>query len=80
GCQAQCHSPSLPPTALRRELEELREEQQRLDEDTEQQEEAVPPAAYLTQLYYKISHIDWDYEADPTHVKGSEWPPGCPVP
>ncbi|NWR81950.1 SPC24 protein, partial [Centropus unirufus] len=25
---------------------------------------------YVTQLYHKITRIDWDYEADPTRIKG----------
>lgn len=29
----------------------------------------------MTQLYYKISRIDWDYEAKPAQIKGSECPP-----
>ncbi|KAF1422310.1 Kinetochore protein Spc24, partial [Spheniscus mendiculus] len=59
-----------PATALRRELEELREESRRLEEDTEREEDAVPSAAHVTQLYYKISRIDWDYEAEPAQIKG----------
>ncbi|NXS62835.1 SPC24 protein, partial [Brachypteracias leptosomus] len=58
------------PTVLRQELEELREESRRLDEDVKREEDAVPAPAYVTQLYYKISRIDWDYEAEPTHIKG----------
>lgn len=34
-----------------------------------------PPYSYVTQLYYKISRIDWDYEAEPARIKGSECPP-----
>ncbi|XP_025923811.1 kinetochore protein Spc24, partial [Apteryx rowi] len=64
-----------PPTALRKELEELREESRRLEEDTGPEDDAVPAAAYVTQLYYKISRIDWDYEAGPTQVKGIHYGP-----
>ncbi|NXN96965.1 SPC24 protein, partial [Rhinopomastus cyanomelas] len=32
--------------------------------------------SYVTQLYYKISRIDWDYEAEPGQIRGSE----CPLP
>ncbi|XP_029862813.1 kinetochore protein Spc24 [Aquila chrysaetos chrysaetos] len=62
-------------SALRRELEELREESRRLEEDTEREEDTVPSTTYVTQLYYKISRIDWDYEAEPAQIKGSECPP-----
>ncbi|NXV84830.1 SPC24 protein, partial [Calonectris borealis] len=67
-------------TALRRELEELREESRRLEEDTEQEEDAVPSAAYVTQLYYKISRIDWDYEAEPAQIKGIHYGPDIAQP
>ncbi|NXH09255.1 SPC24 protein, partial [Bucco capensis] len=59
------------PTSLRQELEELRASSQQLEEQPElQEEDSVPSAAYVTQLYYKISHIDWDYEAEPAQIKG----------
>ncbi|XP_074990417.1 kinetochore protein Spc24 [Calonectris borealis] len=67
-------------SALRRELEELREESRRLEEDTEQEEDAVPSAAYVTQLYYKISRIDWDYEAEPAQIKGIHYGPDIAQP
>uniref|UniRef100_A0A663F6A8 Uncharacterized protein n=1 Tax=Aquila chrysaetos chrysaetos TaxID=223781 RepID=A0A663F6A8_AQUCH len=35
--------------------------------DTEREEDTVPSTTYVTQLYYKISRIDWDYEAEPSH-------------
>uniref|UniRef100_A0A8C9FFD7 Uncharacterized protein n=1 Tax=Pavo cristatus TaxID=9049 RepID=A0A8C9FFD7_PAVCR len=41
---------------------------------TGMEDDAVPSAAYVTQLYYKISRIDWDYEAEPAQIKGSETP------
>ncbi|KAM6188609.1 LOW QUALITY PROTEIN: kinetochore protein Spc24 [Sarcoramphus papa] len=67
-------------SALRRELEELREESRRLEEDTEREEDAVPSAAYVTQLYYKISRIDWDYEAEPAQIKGIHYGPDIAQP
>ncbi|KAF1613541.1 UNVERIFIED_CONTAM: Kinetochore protein Spc24, partial [Eudyptes pachyrhynchus] len=69
-----------PATALRRELEELREESRRLEEDTEREEDAVPSAAHVTQLYYKISRIDWDYEAEPAQIKGIHYGPDIAQP
>ncbi|NXK48941.1 SPC24 protein, partial [Chauna torquata] len=62
-------------TALRQELEELRGQSRQLEEDGDREDEVVPSAAYVTQLYYKISRIDWDYEAEPARIKGSECPP-----
>ncbi|XP_068779029.1 kinetochore protein Spc24 isoform X2 [Struthio camelus] len=75
--QAQEAGTSLQASngALRKELEELREESRRLEEDTDREDDAVPAAAYVTQLYYKISRIDWDYEAEPTQVKGIHYGP-----
>ncbi|XP_074785954.1 kinetochore protein Spc24 [Athene noctua] len=66
--------------ALRQELEELREESRRLEEDMEREDEAVPSAAYVTQLYYKISRIDWDYEAEPAQIKGIHYGPDIAQP
>ncbi|XP_075594177.1 kinetochore protein Spc24 [Balearica regulorum gibbericeps] len=67
-------------SALRQELEELREESRRLEEDTEREDDAVPSAAYVTQLYYKISRIDWDYEAEPAQIKGIHYGPDIAQP
>ncbi|XP_064355246.1 kinetochore protein Spc24 isoform X2 [Dromaius novaehollandiae] len=61
--------------ALRKELEELRAESRRLEEDTGREDDTAPVAAYVTQLYYKISRIDWDYEAEPTQIKGIHYGP-----
>ncbi|XP_074881256.1 kinetochore protein Spc24 [Buteo buteo] len=67
-------------SALRRELEELREESRRLEEDTEREEDTVPSTTYVTQLYYKISRIDWDYEAKPMQIKGIHYGPDIAQP
>ncbi|XP_049666827.1 kinetochore protein Spc24 [Accipiter gentilis] len=67
-------------SALRRELEELREESRRLEEDTEREEDMVPSTTYVTQLYYKISRIDWDYEAKPAQIKGIHYGPDIAQP
>ncbi|CAN0022987.1 unnamed protein product [Bubo scandiacus] len=61
-------------------LQELREESQRLEEDVEREDDAVPSAAYVTQLYYKISRIDWDYEAEPAQIKGIHYGPDIAQP
>ncbi|XP_068277836.1 kinetochore protein Spc24 [Nyctibius grandis] len=66
--------------ALRAELEELREQSRRLEEAGEREEEAVPSAAYVTQLYYKISRIDWDYEAEPVQIRGIHYGPDIAQP
>ncbi|KAI6060845.1 kinetochore protein Spc24 [Aix galericulata] len=62
------------------ELEELRGQSRRLEEGGEQEAEAVPSAAYVTQLYYKISRIDWDYEAEPAQIKGIHYGPDIAQP
>ncbi|XP_066842564.1 kinetochore protein Spc24 [Anser cygnoides] len=66
--------------ALRQELEELRGQSRRLEEGGEREDEAVPSAAYVTQLYYKISRIDWDYEAEPARIKGIHYGPDIAQP
>ncbi|XP_064899909.1 kinetochore protein Spc24 isoform X1 [Columba livia] len=66
--------------ALRRELEELREQSRRLEEETERDEDAVPSAAYVTQLYYKISRIDWDYGTEAAQIKGIHYGPDIAQP
>ncbi|XP_039370043.1 kinetochore protein Spc24 isoform X1 [Mauremys reevesii] len=58
-------------SALRRELEELRAELGRLQDDMEDDAGMVNSATYIAQLYYKISRIDWDYECEHPHIKGS---------
>ncbi|KYO37482.1 kinetochore protein Spc24 [Alligator mississippiensis] len=66
--------------ALCMELEQLREEMQRLDQDVQEDASAVPPATYTAQLYYKISRIDWDYECGPVQVKGIHYGPAIAQP
>lgn len=66
--------------ALRQELEELRERSRRLQEDGEREDDGVPSAAYVTQLYYKISRIDWDYEVEPARIKGIHYGPDIAQP
>ncbi|NXD88955.1 SPC24 protein, partial [Halcyon senegalensis] len=39
-----------------------------------------PLCSYVTQLYYQLSRIDWDYEAEPTHVKGIHYGPDIAQP
>ncbi|KAM6394839.1 kinetochore protein Spc24 [Rhynochetos jubatus] len=73
-------SPFTAPTALRRELEELREESRRLEREAEGEEDTVPSTTYVTQLYYKISRIDWDYEAEPAQIKGVHYGPDIAQP
>ncbi|KAM6038296.1 kinetochore protein Spc24 [Chlamydotis macqueenii] len=69
----------LPP--CERQLEELREQRRWLEQDLERgEEEAVPSATYVTQLYYKISRIDWDYEAEPAQIKGIHYGPDIAQP
>ncbi|KAM6233195.1 kinetochore protein Spc24 [Porphyrio hochstetteri] len=42
--------------------------------------DVVPSAAYVTQLYYKISRIDWDYEAEPAQIRGIHYGPDVAQP
>uniref|UniRef100_A0A674KAX2 Kinetochore protein Spc24 n=1 Tax=Terrapene triunguis TaxID=2587831 RepID=A0A674KAX2_9SAUR len=58
-------------SALRRELEELRAELGRLQDDMEDDAGMVNSATYIAQLYYKISRIDWDYDCEHPQIKGS---------
>ncbi|XP_052635581.1 kinetochore protein Spc24 [Harpia harpyja] len=37
-------------------------------------------SGYVTQLYYKISRIDWDYEAEPAQIKGIHYGPDIAQP
>ncbi|XP_029440133.1 kinetochore protein spc24-like isoform X2 [Rhinatrema bivittatum] len=59
---------------LMKELEELREMedemermQKEVDEDTTT---TIPSAVYLAQLYHKVTRIQWDYDCDPTLIRG----------
>ncbi|NXX87312.1 SPC24 protein, partial [Urocolius indicus] len=64
-----------PLTALRLQLEELREESRRLDEDMEREDDTVPADVYITDLYYKITRIVWDIEAGLSQIRGIHYGP-----
>ncbi|XP_030331118.1 kinetochore protein Spc24 [Strigops habroptila] len=61
--------------ALRRELEELKVQQQQLEEDNKKDEDGVISLEYIIHLYHKLSHISWDHEAEPWHIKGVHFGP-----
>uniref|UniRef100_A0A8C0GCV6 Kinetochore protein Spc24 n=1 Tax=Chelonoidis abingdonii TaxID=106734 RepID=A0A8C0GCV6_CHEAB len=67
-------------TALRRELEELRAELGRLQDDMEDDGLTAAFHSYIAQLYYKISRIDWDYECEHPHIKGIHHGPAIAQP
>ncbi|XP_053868610.1 kinetochore protein Spc24 [Malaclemys terrapin pileata] len=67
-------------SALRRELEELRAELGRLQDDMEDDAGMVNSATYIAQLYYQISRIDWDYECEHPHIKGIHHGPAIAQP
>ncbi|XP_013864356.1 kinetochore protein Spc24 [Austrofundulus limnaeus] len=59
---------------LQKELESLRSSEQELvtlqnevDEDTT---EVIPSTVYVTQLYYLITKIKWEYDTQPNILKG----------
>ncbi|XP_075433553.1 kinetochore protein Spc24 isoform X2 [Ascaphus truei] len=61
-------------TFLNKELEEIKlveekieEMQKEVDEDTTT---VIPSAVYLAQLFHKVTKVDWDYNCDPTLIKG----------
>ncbi|XP_044514337.1 kinetochore protein Spc24 [Gracilinanus agilis] len=69
---------------LTKELEELKEMEQDLlktegevDEDTTV---VIPSAVYVSQLYHQISKIEWDYECEPTIIKGIHHGPNIAQP
>ncbi|CAM4607386.1 unnamed protein product [Lepidochelys kempii] len=74
GSFTTCH------TALRRELEELRAELGRLQDDMEDDTGMVNSAMYIAQLYYKISRLDWDYECQHLQIKGIHHGPAIAQP
>nr|XP_033778932.1 kinetochore protein Spc24 [Geotrypetes seraphini] len=47
--------------------EEMEQMQQEVDEDTTI---ATPSAVYRAQLYHLVTKIQWDYDCDPTLIKG----------
>ncbi|XP_036617140.1 kinetochore protein Spc24 isoform X1 [Trichosurus vulpecula] len=69
---------------LTKELEELKEMEEDLtktegevDEDTTV---VIPSAMYISQLYHRVSKIEWDYECEPTVIKGIHHGPSIAQP
>ncbi|XP_062975384.1 kinetochore protein Spc24 [Elgaria multicarinata webbii] len=60
---------------LRKELEALREEIRRQEENAAEGADSSVSATYLVHLYYQICHIDWDYSCEPTMIKGTHYGP-----
>ncbi|KAM9097360.1 kinetochore protein Spc24 [Sarcophilus harrisii] len=69
---------------LTKELEELREMEQDLmrteGEIDEDSTVVIPSAIYLSQLYHRVSKIEWDYECEPTIIKGIHHGPNIAQP
>ncbi|NXY17268.1 SPC24 protein, partial [Atrichornis clamosus] len=40
----------------------------------------LPNPRYMAQLYYEISRIDWDYQAEPGRIRGIHYGPDIAVP
>ncbi|XP_053573985.1 kinetochore protein Spc24 [Bombina bombina] len=47
--------------------DEIAELEREADEDTTI---VIPSAVYLAQLFHKVTKIDWDYDCDPTLIRG----------
>ncbi|XP_072458417.1 kinetochore protein Spc24 [Notamacropus eugenii] len=69
---------------LMKQLEELKEMEQDLtrrerevDEDTTV---VIPSAVYVSQLYHRVSKIEWNYECEPTMIKGIHHGPSIAQP
>ncbi|KAM6904427.1 kinetochore protein Spc24 [Xenentodon cancila] len=73
-CTAKSQTTDAEIQFLQRELEsvrntehELQTLQNEVDEDTT---EIIPSAVYVAQLYYLITKIKWEYDAQPNILKG----------
>ncbi|XP_043940497.1 kinetochore protein Spc24 [Protopterus annectens] len=69
---------------LLKELEDIKEMeeeagrlQQAVDEDTTT---TIPSAVYIAQLYHKVTKIRWDFDSDPSVIKGIHYGPDVAQP
>ncbi|XP_074059531.1 kinetochore protein Spc24 [Macrotis lagotis] len=65
---------------LTKELEELKEMEQDLTKTEGASTSEIPPAIYISQLYLRVSKIEWDYECEPTIIKGIHHGPNIAQP
>ncbi|XP_060108656.1 kinetochore protein Spc24 [Heteronotia binoei] len=65
---------------LRKELEALREEIEKQEKKSAEGSSASKSAMHLSQLYYRICPIDWDYSCEPTLIKGTHHGPDVAQP
>ncbi|XP_027707006.1 kinetochore protein Spc24 isoform X1 [Vombatus ursinus] len=69
---------------LMKELEELKEMEQDLTKTEGEVDEdstvVIPSAVYVSQLYHRVSKIEWDYECEPTVIKGIHHGPNIAQP
>ncbi|XP_043832501.1 kinetochore protein Spc24 isoform X2 [Dromiciops gliroides] len=67
---------------LTKELEELKEMERDLTRTEGEVDEdstvVIPSAIYVSQLYHRVSKIEWDYECEPTIIKGTRITPTRP--
>ncbi|KAJ4932547.1 hypothetical protein JOQ06_010965 [Pogonophryne albipinna] len=69
---------------LQRELESLRVDEHELDvlrsEVDEDTTEIIPSAVFVSQVYYLITKIKWEYETPPNVLKGVHYGPDLATP
>ncbi|XP_038627462.1 kinetochore protein Spc24 [Tachyglossus aculeatus] len=53
-----------------KELKEMEVDIQRLEEEVGEDTAMIPSTVYMTQLYHRISKIEWDFECESTLIKG----------
>ncbi|XP_077185908.1 kinetochore protein Spc24 [Paroedura picta] len=70
----------LSTQELRKQLEALREEIQQWEKAAEEDTNASKSAMHLSQLYYRICPIEWDYSCEPTLIKGIHYGPDVAQP
>ncbi|XP_075888678.1 kinetochore protein Spc24 [Nelusetta ayraudi] len=73
-CMAKSQMTDSELQFLQRELETLRNAEQDLqtlqDEVDEDTTEIIPSAVYVSQVYYLITKIKWEYDTQPNILKG----------
>ncbi|XP_038640875.1 kinetochore protein Spc24 isoform X2 [Scyliorhinus canicula] len=69
---------------LRKELEELERTGKQIskmeEEVTEDTTVVIPSSKYLAHIYHKVTKIIWDYDSDPSLVRGVHFGMGIPQP
>ncbi|KAL8164503.1 UNVERIFIED_CONTAM: hypothetical protein K2H54_052414, partial [Gekko kuhli] len=67
-------------TELRKQLEALGEEIEQREKKAEEDTNASKSAMHLSQLYYRVCPIDWDYSCEPAQIKGTHHGPDVAQP